>query len=220
MAAWDTWVKDWETARDLLVAKGGRVVHFEVAPPATAKEVLEVEKTIGKPLPASFKRVVTQFSKEVNIHVRSVDKSIIPQTLRTLFFRGEMFLIWSLEEVVYLEQERQTMLERSEGERLLDPWRHVCILQTCANGDDLVFDESSCCPEAIRFLSIKHAKGNGYLLAENFEDLIHRMTLLALPGYDDNCWLPFAKDSTSMLDPHCENARIWREWLGFQPSTK
>ncbi len=169
MPIWDTWIDDWQSARDLLVAKGGRVVDFEVAPPATTKEVLEVEKTIGKPLPASFKRVVTQFSKEVIIHVRSVDKSIIPQTLRTHFFRGEMFLIWDLEEIVYLERERHTLLERSEGERSLDPWRHVCIFQTCANGDDLVFDATPDSPEAIRFLSCKHAIGNGYLLAENFE---------------------------------------------------
>ena len=131
-----------------------------------------------------------------------------------------MFLSWNLEEVAYLEQERQTMLERSERERVLDPWRHVCIFQKCANGDDLVFDATSTSTEAIRFLSVKHALGNGYLLAESFEDLVSRMTLLALPGYDDYCWLPFAKDATSMLDPNCENAEIWREWLSFQPKSR
>jgi hypothetical protein len=87
--------------------------------------------------------------------------------------------------------------------------------QQVSNGDLLALDLSSSSAPVI-YLSHDDGPGHGYKLGADFTDFIGHWTRLGCRGAEGWRIVPFTKSPASLLDPDCENGRIWRSIFGLQ----
>lgn len=72
---------------------------------------------------------------------------------------------------------------------------------------------------AVVYLCHEPDESNGYVLGKDFIDFIDRWSRLGCPGPHDWAWRPFTAGREGLIDPDCQNAKIWREWLGLSIDT-
>jgi hypothetical protein len=193
-------------------ALGGDARPLCIGPPATDIEVAEIERALGLTLPASFRRVLTEFSAEFQV------AWFLPHGMKTPFtdiFCGD--LTWSLRRLPALEEGHRRWVTNAFPNPH-DPydsvWHGKMAVHEVGNGDYLALDLVRADAPLV-YLSHDDGQGHGYILGNNFEDAVSRWIPLGFVGAEDWQWMPFVTSAGSGIDPTCANARRWRDWFGI-----
>ncbi len=208
-----------------------------ILPPASEREVEKVEAKLGRPIPASFRSVLTGYSSHLELRW-FLKKSPKPRRFGNFFptlYRREEKLrewidppeqfegifsgygYWNLNSLINLEKERQDCVEICFP-NIDDPydcvWHKKLAFLTVGNGDmlaiDLLVQEGP-----VVYLSHEDGNLHGTVLGKDFADVIDRWSLIGFVGAEDWQLENFIHPETNWLDPNGENAIAWREWFGL-----
>jgi hypothetical protein len=191
-----------------------RPPKFEIDPPASESEIVAIERGLGFPLPASFRRVLTTYSRAVDIGWQ------LPEDAEPPFagiFAGECR--WSLAGLPALVREHREWIDvcfKDPEDRYDREWHGKLPVLSVGNGDMVAIDLAD---EAVVYLSHDDGEGHGYRLGADFEDYLDRLSRLGCVGAEDWQWLPFVDGPGSFLLPHGQNAVLWRQWFGLELPT-
>lgn len=212
---WDSWQSMWEAATAACTKMGGEVRPPEIEPPATEAEVAEVERALGRPLPAAFRTVLTTFSRKVSFYWYLPDEARLPEHLEGIFSGG---CEWDLTRLAFYEEQRRSWASScfpKPDEPYDQVWYNKLPFYPVPNGDFLAVDLAAADRFPVVYLSHDGGEGHGYELGADFVDFVDRWSRIGCPGAEDWQWLPFTSDARSLIDPDCANARQWREWFGM-----
>jgi SMI1 / KNR4 family (SUKH-1) len=212
MPTWDNWVQEWKRACDCIVNRGGTLKCFEIDPPAPHSRIVEVEELLGYSIPSSFRHVLLDFSQRVSVLASSPDNPSCSESLKDVF---AVSVMWDIERLPHLELQRQEIVEASERDTLFAPWRRVLLVETSSGGDDIAINLDPENKEEVVLLNLKHVETHQCKLGDNFQQFVDRMTDIGIPIWDSYAIRPFVNKPAWHLDSECENAKAWREWLGY-----
>lgn len=208
------WIRCWCEVLLACQKRGGDVSQLRIKRPAKEQEVVAVEHTLGRRLPASLRRVFREFSSGFEFNWSLGDKGIsspIDNVSSGGFERIE--LGW----LIRAEEDRRGWIEAVFNDPH-DPydavWHNTLLVIFVGNGDyigiDLQGDDGF-----VTYLSHEgHDALHGKVLANNFQDFMDRWSLLGCVGPEDWQLEPFM--SQKGLDPMGEIGQVWRRWLGLQ----
>jgi cell wall assembly regulator SMI1 len=193
--------------------RGFDVRPLVFAPPATEVEVRALENELGRTVPPSFRRVLTQISSHVEF------RWFAPRDLRFLppfqsNFSGDLH--WSLKFTLQFDRGKDGWIEQvfPNPEDSYDAvWHDKLAFFEIGNGDLLAIDLDPSKYEQIVYLSHDDGEGHGHVLASNFEALLSSWVPLFCTGGEDWQWLPFTSSKTSGIDENCPNASSWKRAL-------
>lgn len=199
-----------------VLSHAGYDVHPLVfLPPATVSQVEEVERSLGFALPPSFRDTLLDLSAHVEFRWFAPENKRFPKPFDSNFC-GDLH--WSLGDMLQLKGAGDGWIEAvfPNPEDPYDAvWHNKLPFYDVGNGDYLAIDLDRSAYEQVVYLSHDDGQGHGFVLAENFQQLLHRWVPLACPGGEDWQWLPFTSGRTSFLDPGCANAQRWRSLIGI-----
>ena len=198
-----------------LEARGAEAREFVLAPPAKAGEIAAIEKTLGKPLPESMKRVFLEFTARVEYCWFLDDEVELDEPLDTIFSGS---LQWSLERLPAIEKDRQHWVAEvfpdpaNEYDRV---WHHKLAFQEVGNGDLLAIDLDEAQLGAVVYLNHEGGDNHGAVMAPSFEELLFRWGWLGCPGAEEDQWFPFVEDPSAGISPEGAVAQQWLGLLGL-----
>lgn len=193
--------------------------HFDVRPlvlepPATRRQIADVESVLGVEHPSAFREVLLTVSSHVEFQWFTGDRQFARPFHEN--FSGDLH--WSLDRMVEIETARRRWCI-SAFPNPADPydsvWHDKLAFYEVGNGDFLAFDLASEIYGQVVYLSHDDGEGHGYVLAQDFRDLLARWLPLACPGGEDWQWLPFVRGPASGLEPDGEPAKAWRRVLAI-----
>lgn len=212
-AQYSQWVSRWQAALDACERKGGKQGKISIGPPATLEGVIEVEGAFGQPLPPSFRKVLLDFSAEVEVNWWFRDDIQPPEPYQEIFCGDCTWSLARMSDIAHWYQEWLKVLDiNNPYDRV---WYGKLAFAEVGNGDNLAFDAERAEDAPVIYLSHDGGKGHGHRLGDNFIDFVERYSLLGCPGYEDWQMMPFLPDATSGLDAYGVNAQKWREWFGL-----
>jgi hypothetical protein len=182
-------------------------------PPASETEVAELEKRIQLELPKSFKKALLTISRHVEFRWFAPDGVKFPAPFQSNFC-GDLH--WGLDLLEQYEEARKGWVDNcfpNPDDSYDVVWHDKLPFYEVGNGDFWAFDLKSDSSEKIIYLSHDDGEGHGYVLADNFFDLLERWIPLACTGGEDWQWLPFVSDKNSGINPHSGNALRWKNLL-------
>lgn len=183
------------------------------APPATPEEVAVLESAIGVSIPQAFRAVLLEVSSHVQFRWFT-DGVKFPAPFDQNF-SGDLH--WSLDFMAQFDSARKDWCAKvfSDPTSPYDAvWHNKLAFYEVGNGDFLALDLSDAATGQVVYLSHDDGAGHGYVLADDFLDLLARWIPLACTGGEDWQWLPFTSASTSRLEPDEPTAVAWRSVLG------
>ncbi len=186
---------------------------FEVAPPASERDLIAMEARLKCAVPSSFRNVLMRFSRSVDIRWALPDDAPLPEAFRQIF-AGECR--WDLASLpTLLETYRGWLTVFSDPNDIWDaPWHNKFPVLEVGNGDMIAIDLSD--QQAVVYLSHEGDDSvHGYWLGRDFEDYIDRLSQLGCVGSEDWQLKPFVSSARSLLETNGENAKHWREWFGL-----
>lgn len=190
-----------------------RELVFE--PPAELDEVQSLERELGFQLPPSFRDTLLTISGHVQFRWFAPSDLEFPKPFKSNF-SGELH--WSIEFTKSFNKAKNDWVKKvfpNPSDPYDSVWHNKLAFQEVGNGDYLAIDLALSTYEQIVYLSHDDGEGHGYVLAEDFRELLKRWVPLACPGGEDWQWLPFTNDRTTPIDPVCENAKAWRDLLSI-----
>ncbi len=217
------WPERWEALRracDVHAATGhwlassDELPRFEIGPPASMKEVSDMEARLGCQIPRSLRRVFLDYSARVRIDWRLPESSVRPEVFRHVW-AGECR--WDMESLPELfDIYRDCLGVFSYPDDYWDgPWQNKFPVLEVMNGDMLGIDIGE--EQPVVYLSHEGDDSvHGYWLGKDFEDYVDRLSLLGCVGSEDWQLKPFVSGPRSLLETEGANARNWREWFGLQ----
>lgn len=223
-SGYDHWTDRWRRLHEACLKRGltdrweegrARPPRFDVGPPATSKEVENVEATIGHRLPSAFREVILGYSGSLSIQWQIPDSLELPNEFRNLF-AGECR--WNLQETPKLVAQHKSWLDNvfNDPANSYDAvWYRKFPVLSVGNGDMIAIslDEAD---GPIIYLSHDDGGGHGYRLARDFIDYIERSSALGCPGAEDWQWLPFVDGPDSGLQPNSPAGLRCRRWFGLE----
>lgn len=206
----------WEATVAAIEAIGGEIQAFRVERPATQDAVDAAEQKLGIALPVSFKLTLLNFSRSAQLAWKLPEDFKLPTEFREIF-AGDIH--WSLEKLVEIEESRKSWV-RECFPNPHDPydqhWHNKLAFHDVGNGDQLAIDLAEENLGAIVYLSHDDGEGHGFNLADSFEDLIQRWSLIGGVGSEDWQWLPFYDQRAAAINPHGQAAQRFRKVIGFR----
>ena len=185
------------------------IIEFEKGEPATAAEIERVEEALQRPIPQSFKNVLTAFAKEFALSWETTDA---PEELNGVPFGGYGELGWSLDGLPELQEEFEEFrndVYPDADDDYARAWQDKFAVYRFGNEDYLAVDLRT---EEVVYLSHDgDTELNGLALGRNFEDLAKRS--LGLAATVD--YLCFVDADAPYLNVDGEGACALREWLGW-----
>jgi len=197
---------------------------LEVEPPATEAEVAAVEKELGRAIPPSFRRVLSEYSRAVDVcrmfpeltgewNEKGAFETVYDGRFR-YFPWGTLY--WSLAELPALHRQYAPWLTdcfKDQSNEYDRHWHGKFPFYVFGCENFLAIEDNGDGRERVVFLSHDgDDRLNGYPLGRDFEDFVDRMSLLGCP--DDGLWI-FLEPPEPYLKTDGENARLWREWFGL-----
>ncbi|MCL1851849.1 MAG: SMI1/KNR4 family protein [Peptococcaceae bacterium] len=183
---------------------------------ATEEEILLIEKSLCIEIPPSFKECLMTYTKSLVFSASLPDDFALPQELSQIFSAG---FSWSLDILMESEESRKGWVEAcfSDPDDKYDKvWHNKLAFMSVSNGDHIAFDlNDSNRDKRVVYLSHDDGEGHGYVLGDNFGDYIEKLIAIGAPGNEDWQVLPFIQNSTSGIDPCCENAKKYRQLIGI-----
>jgi len=215
MASFTAWRERAEAALDACRRLGGKSDPLTLERPATPDELREVERRLGLKLPASFRRVLTEFASAFEV-AWFLPEGLEPPEPVSAIFGGD--LSWDLDKLADLEAVRLDWVKEyypNADDEYDCVWHNKLAIHEVGNGDMLALDLSNEHEAPLVYLGHGDGDGHGYVIGPSFEDAIDRWTLVGCVGSEDWQWLPFVSSPTSGIEPNCDAARKWREWFGL-----
>ena len=207
--------EDLQRLQEHLARQGFDTSEVVFEKPARLAGVEALEGAMQRRLPPAFREALLTLSSHAHFdwHVPRGHEFPLP-------FKGSVCgeLHWGIDFLRDYEEQRRMWVEEvfPNADHPADAvWREKLPFLSVANGDFLAIDLHPDRYEQIVYLSHEVSAGHGYVLADDFHDLLRRWVPLACVGPEDWQWLPLTTGKTSRLDPHCDNARRWRELLGL-----
>jgi hypothetical protein len=210
---------DWASRMKPQKSKPPAIIHLD--PPANEEEIIIIEKEMGCSIPSSFRNVLKQYSRKVDVcWMFPVDdeeyKTIYDHRFR-YFSWG--ILYWSLEELPTLQKKFQEWLINCYNDPNDSYGKHwygkfpVCEVGC---GDFTVIENERENSQQVVYLSHDgDCKVNGFPMGKDFEDFVDRMSLLGCPSEGFSLY-PFIDSPKPYLQIDNENARLWRQWFGLE----
>lgn len=183
--------------------------------PATEAEVRATERQLGLPLPGAFRASLLSISRHVEFRWFAPDGTKYPSPFRSNF-SGDLH--WSLEFTRQFNEAKEGWVKEvfpSKDDEYDAVWHDKLAFYEVGNGDLIAIDLAPASYEQIVYLSHDDGEGHGYVLADDFADLLRRWVPLSCAGGEDWQWLPFTTARTSRLQPDDPNGRAWRACLGL-----
>lgn len=191
-------------------------VEYEKLAPATKEEVEELEKNLSQNIPTSLKYFLLNFSKELSFRAFLPDDCELPEELEEIF--SACFTI-SLDEILDGEESRKNWVNScfEDPDNEYDKvWHNKLGFMTVENGDVIAFDLLDDKEDKkVVYLSHDDGEGHGWVLGDNFASYLEKLILIGGCGSEECQMTPFCQDSTSGIDPYCENAKNYRKIIGF-----
>lgn len=236
---WTRWVACWEEVCERCLARGGRVDSpVMIDNPASEEEIAGVEEAIGRRLPSSFRRVLREFCAGASFEWS------LPEHLETEVPGGlsQGGMAWCLRDpeeglvgIAANEEYRRSLVRTWEGwgwygEGALEleghlRWRRSLMWLGTGEDEGLGFDggeNGSRWEDAPVVLldSVQLDDDEAYLGA-NFIDFMNRWSSVGCVGPASGYMRTVMPVQFGVrprhvgpIDPHCEVAREWREWMG------
>jgi len=183
---------------------------------ARKEELQQIERIIGTSIPASLKETFRHFSKTIFFSAYLPDNIKLPHDLRGIF--SAQFLI-STDELINAEDRRKGWMEHcfcSPNDPYDTVWHNKLGFMTVPNGDIIAFDLNDNSEDKhVVYLSHDDGEGHGYILGENFADYFSKLLQVGGCGNEDWQMIPFIPDNINGINPDCENAKIYREFIGL-----
>lgn len=198
----------------VLAAGGYDVRPLIAAPPANPRQVAELESAVGTRLPEAFRDVLLTVSSHVEFCWFAGDRKFPPPFGQN--FSGDLH--WSLDLAAQTETARKSWCSAvfSNTEDPYDAvWHNKLAFYEVGNGDFIALDLANERTGQVIYLSHDDGQGHGWVLAQDFRDLLDRWLPLACTGGEDWQWLPFTSGQNSGLEPYAESAVAWRRVLGI-----
>lgn len=199
----------WDAGRD-------KPPRIEIGPPATEREVADVEAELRCPIPSSFRKVLVEYSGVTCIEWQLRGKTALPQVFRQIF-SGECR--WDLASLPKLVNTYGKWLEvfTDPADYYDGPWQNKFPVLEIGNGDMLGIDLTDDQQQPVVYLSHEGDDSlHGFWLGSNFSDYVDRLSLLGCVGSEDWQLLPFVSGPRSLLETDGANANDWRAWFGFE----
>jgi hypothetical protein len=204
----------------------GKPPRFEFAPPATEREVVAVEQTLGCAIPASFRKVLLEYSAHVCIEWALPDGVCPPDAFGGVW-SGECR--WDLRSLPELQKSHREWIDGCfTGKQPADwekpqylieydlVWHGKFAFLEVGNGDMIAIDVAHADEQPVVYLSHEDGSQHGYRLGRDFEDYVDRLSLLGCVGSENWQLAPFLSAPRSLLETNSENARLWRQWIGLR----
>jgi hypothetical protein len=173
-----------------------------------------VESALGMELPSQFREVLLTLSSHTEFRWFARDRQFARPFHQN--FSGDLH--WSLDLMVQFETARRRWCAAAFPDPA-DPydavWHDKLAFYEVGNGDFLAFDRAAETCGQVVYLSHDDGEGHGYVLAQDFRDLLARWLPLACAGGEDWQWLLFVHGPTSGLEPDGEPAKAWRRVLAL-----
>jgi hypothetical protein len=211
--------------------------EWSISPPSSERDVEIVEAKLGRPIPVSFRSVLTGYSSHLELRwflkkspktrkfgdffltLRKREKKLREWIDPPEQFKGVFsgYCYWDLNDLINLEKERQDWVENCFP-NIEDPydrvWHNKLAFLSAGNGDmlaiDLLIREGP-----VVYLSHEGGNLHGTVLGRDFADFIDRWSLIGFVGAEDWQLENFIHSGMNGLDPNGENAKAWREWFGL-----
>ena len=209
------WRSRWREALEACSRSGGEARPLVIGPPADSAAVDRVEKQIGMALPAAFRRVVLEFSAEMEFSWFLSDGYEPPDPFNGIFSGG---CSWTLHRLADIQDSLNGWVSSAfpNPDNPYDRvWHNKLGFLEVGNGDMLALDLAPASAGQVVYLSHDAGDGHGYSLGHDFADFVGRWSELGCPGAEDWQWLPFTRDQGSLLDAQGHRAREWRKIFGM-----
>jgi hypothetical protein len=191
-----------------------RPLIFE--PPASQFEVAKLETDLKVALPSSMRAALTDISRHVEFRWFASEENSFPDPFDSNFSGA---LHWSLDLLRKFQIDKEGWI-KDVFPNPDDPydrvWHSKLAFQEVGNGDYLAIGLDQPAYGKIVYLSHDDGRGHGQIIADSFEDLLHRWVPLACTGAEDWQWLPFTSEDDPRIDPDSTNAARWRSLLGLE----
>jgi hypothetical protein len=210
-------IDKWNDILNKITLVGGKTRKLIIEAPATEEEIIEKEKRLGFSLPQTFREVLLNFSKHIELSWYFPNETNLPNEFREIF-SGEIG--WSLEWVEDLNElakELEYVHEYEESEL-----RNKLQFYQVSNGDILAFDMINKNRESIVYWS--HEGEGVFTLADSFISYIEKITDLNCVGSEIWQLESFLDDKG--LNTDSLEATYWKEWfirfttLSFEEASK
>lgn len=211
----DEFRADLETMQRRLLARGFDVRPLIVKPPARADELAALESRLGIGLPPSFRKLLAEYSGQVEFRWFAPDGVDYPKPFESNF-GGDLH--WSIDLVDEIDSVKNSWIAEvfPDADDPYDAvWHNKLAFYDVGNGDYLSIDLSPDRYEQVVYLSHDDGEGHGYVMASNILDLVRRWLPLACTGGEDWQWLPFTDSKRSLINPDSDTAKRWRWLLGL-----
>ncbi|KQL43947.1 1,3-beta-glucan synthase regulator [Brevibacillus choshinensis] len=189
---------------------GGDVQEIRMEEPASEEQVAEIERTLGFPLPTSFKKTLVEFSSSFSFRWFVPDDFELPGKFRGIFGGTPH---WGLNLIQEFDGERKGWAENvfTNREDEYDAvWHNKLAFLAVGNGDYIAFDLNGNDDPPVVYLSHDDGEGHGYIIGENFRDFMDKWSRIAFVGAEDWQWIPFTMNINSGIVPDGEAANEFR----------
>lgn len=209
----ERWVERWNRAIEAARSRGaGDDTCLEIGPPATEKQVSEVEKVLNVAIPMQFRRTLVEFSGRVDFFWFLKRGDDPPPPLSGIFCGG---CRWDIDRLVedhrhVVQLANDVFIEDVPEETL---WAAKFPFHAIACGDFIAIDQASPDEQRVVYLGHELAGSHAHWLGADFYDFMDRWTALGCP--DDDIWTRFVPERNSYIDVGHPNARLWCEWFGL-----
>ncbi|MEQ9501566.1 MAG: hypothetical protein RIT81_32145 [Deltaproteobacteria bacterium] len=187
---------------------GADVISCDVGALATPGDLSEIERAVGKKMPAEIRHFALNVAAKVSFHWSlddehsDLDPSLVPW--------GEFS--FDLSEIPELEKGRRSWVDtvfpdsNSPSDAV---WHNKTAFQAVGNGDLLALDHD----ERVVYLSHEDGLGHGVIFAPSFMSYVAAGLELAFPGPEDDFLLMFYSKAKSCIDPDGVPGLAWRTLL-------
>lgn len=192
---------------------GGMVREITIKDPAKQKQIDLVEQKLGVRLPLSFKYTLLHFSAEFSFRWFFPDDYQLPEKYKGIFCGTPN---WSLNNLIRFEEKRKGWIEHvfpNPEDKYDKVWHNKLAFLEVGNGDYFAFDLSEKGKHPIVYLSHDDGAGHGYIIANDFMELLDHWSRVCFVGAEDWQWIPFVQSRESGILPDSESAIEFRKQL-------
>lgn len=197
-------VSKWKDILSKVTAFGGEARELIIGPPATEEEIFHIEKRLGFGLPPSFREVLLNFSKHVEVNWYFPEHTNLPQEFKGIF-SGE--ISWDLSMIEDLTPLANN-LETRYGEEDSGLRNKLSFLEA-GNGDILTFDMEKANEPPVVYWA--HEGAELHYLADSFSDYLKNIT--ELNGVGSEIWQYEMFLDEHGLNPDSPAGGRWRDWF-------
>jgi hypothetical protein len=202
--------------RDAIASLGGDVATFEIGPPATVQDVVEIERRIERDIPQALRRVLLEQSAGLRFSWTVERRAPVPKIFRNdLAGSIELTLSELPTDMVNWFGWRDAFEYPEEyglpTDLTVQDYEELFPLVAAVNGDQIVVADPTNNPsDAVMYLNHEAGDFNFVILADTLEDFLNTWIPLGCPGPEWWELAPFIDTKTLKLSL---NTRLSRAWL-------